>query len=250
MAEEKSGIYAIIAACVIGIFIVGFFVITYTPITVDFSELYFEEHERLPRVISAGNKEEFTFTVDSHRKDTTSYGYLVTLNDKIVDEGSFTIPPDGNITINASVISEKPSLTFVRNLTVTESSHLIASAKDTGVGLVPIEVPMTDWENSNTIVISLDPNAEEFYSFESDRKEPFGDILKKQEKKESLEPQLTDAGINLINYNITVHNNAGDILITHKKLISEYRYEFKNVSVTVTSEDEENYGIYFWTVVV
>ena len=109
---------------------------------------------------------------------------------------------------------------------------------------------MTDGKNSNRIVISLDPNAEEFYSFESDIKEPFGDTLKRIDKKDSLEPQLSDAGINLINYNTTVKNNAGDIRITHKKEISEYRYEFKNVSVAVTSEDGVGYEIYFWTIVV
>ena len=94
MEEEKKVIYAIIVACIIGIFIVGSLVVTHTTTKEGFSELYFKELERLPKIIAVGEEEQFAFTVASHELNTASYKYVVSLDDEIIEEGGFILGLD------------------------------------------------------------------------------------------------------------------------------------------------------------
>lgn len=262
MEEEKKVIYAIIAACIIGIFIVGFLVVTYIPMKEGFSELYFEEHEELPKGITVGEEEQFAFTVASHELNTASYKYVVSLDEEILEEGSFTLDPDENITVNVPFTPTNSSLTLVRNLTTTESKHISfsrpfiitsgnMSAEPNGRVLIPVKFPVAGSEDS-IITWNLDPNSEESYSFESKRTEPVGNILNLLMSDETIlaETRLSGIGINLITYNTTLHSIRGDIQITNEKTISEYRYAFKKMSVQVASEDGTEYEIHFWTIVV
>ena len=286
MEEEKKVIYAIIAACIIGIFIVGFLVVTYTTTKVGFSELYFEEHEKLPKIITVGKEEPFSFTVASHELNITSYKYVVSLGDDILEEGDFVLYPGENITVNVSFAPTNSSLTLVRNLTTTESSHLIFSRPSTitsgntnvesdGRVLMPVKFPIAGDKN-NTIFLKIDPNSSEEYTFRYSAKEPVTETLicfgasNLDKTPNCIEAKYTSQiGINLSDYNILrnisifprtgfdfinsttiISSNYGDIRVSYEKTISEYRYEFKKVSVEVTSEDGTEYGIHYWTIVV
>ena len=57
-------------------------------------------------------------------------------------------------------------------------------------------------------------------------------------------------GFDFINSTTIISSNYGDIRVSYEKNISEYRYEYKKVSVEVTSEDGTEYEIHYWTIVV
>lgn len=287
MDGEKKVVYAIIAACIIGIFIVGFLVVTHIPMKEDFSELYFKEHGKLPKIINAGVEEQFAFTVASHELNITSYKYVVSLEDEILAEGNFILHPDENITVTASFVPTNTSLVFVRNLTTTESSHLISgnpfvitsgntNVESDGRVLMSVKFPIAGDKN-NTIFLKVDPNSSEEYTFRYSAKEPVTETLicfdtskSKKTPPNCIEARyISQIGINLSNYNILsnitifprtgfdfinsttiIACNYGDIRMSYEKTISEYRYEPQKVSVEVISEDGTEYEIYYWTMVV
>lgn len=287
MDGEKKVVYAIIAACIIGIFIVGLLVVTHIPMKEDFSELYFKEHGKLPKIINAGVEEQFAFTVASHELNITSYKYVVSLEDEILAEGNFILHPDENITVTASFVPTNTSLVFVRNLTTTESSHLISgnpfvitsgntNVESDGRVLMPVKFPVAGDKN-NTIFLKIDPNSSEEYTFRYSAKEPVTETLicfdtskSKKTPPNCIEARyISQIGINLSNYsilrNITIFprtgfdfinsttiitSNHGNIRMSYEKTISEYRYEPQKVSVEVISEDGPEYEIHYWTMVV
>lgn len=287
MDGEKKVVYAIIAACIIGIFIVGLLVVTHIPMKEDFSELYFKEQEKLPKIINAGVEEQFAFTVASHELNITSYKYVVSLEDEILAEGNFILHPDENITVTASFVPTNTSLVFVRNLTTTESSHLISgnpfvitsgntNVESDGRVLMPVKFPVAGDKN-NTIFLKIDPNSSEEYTFRYSAKEPVTETLicfdtskSKKTPPNCIEARyISQIGINLSNYsilsNITIFprtgfdfinsttiitSNHGNIRMSYEKTISEYRYEPQKVSVEVISEDGTEYEIHYWTMVV
>ncbi len=59
MNNEKTVTYAIIAACIIAIVMVGFVVLTNTSTKESFSELYFEDHTELPSELEVGEPRQF-----------------------------------------------------------------------------------------------------------------------------------------------------------------------------------------------
>ena len=286
MDEEKKVVYAIIAACIIGIFIVGLLVVTHIPMKEDFSELYFKEHGKLPKIINAGVEEQFAFTVASHELNITSYKYVVSLDADILDEGDFVLHSGENITVDVSFTLTKSSLTFARNLTTTESSCLIFSRPSTmtsgntnvesdGRVLMPVKFPIAGDKN-NTIFLKIDPNSSEEYTFRYNAKEPVTETLicfdasNLDKTPNCIEARyISQIGINLSNYNILrnisifprtgfdfinsttiISSNHGNIRMSYEKTISEYRFEFKKVSVEVISEDGTEYEIHYWTIVV
>ena len=287
MEEEKKVVYAIIAACIIGIFIVGLLVVTHIPMKKDFSELYFKEHGKLPKIINAGVEEQFAFTVASHELNITSYKYVVSLEDEILAEGNFILHPDENITVTASFVPTNTSLVFVRNLTTTESSHLISgnpfvitsgntNVESDGRVLMPVKFPIAGDKN-NTIFLKVDPNSSEEYTFRYSAKEPVTETLicfdtskSKKTPPNCIEARyISQIGINLSNYNILsnitifprtgfdfinattiITSNHGNIRMSYEKTISEYRYEPQKVSVEVIPEDGTEYEIHYWTIVV
>jgi hypothetical protein len=286
MDEEKKVVYAIIAACIIGIFIVGLLVVTYIPMKEGFSELYFEEHEKLPKIINVGKEEQFAFTVASHELNITSYKYVVSIEEEILEEGNFILHPDENITINVSFVPTNSSLAFIRNLTTTESSHLIFSKpaiirsesknmEHDGKVLMPVKFPIAGDKN-NTIPLKIYPNSSEEYTFRHSAKEPVTETLicfntsNSEKTPNCIEARyIPQIGIDLSDYNILrninifprtgfdftnstviISNNYGDVRMSYEKTISKYRYEFKKVSVEVISEDGTEYEIHYWTIVV
>lgn len=90
---DKSVIYGILAACVLGIIIIGALVLS-SDTSEGFSELYFEDHTELPRMIDLGDEVKFAFSVVSHEAAEAAYQYEVTYGDQQIVEGSFTLYPE------------------------------------------------------------------------------------------------------------------------------------------------------------
>jgi len=93
--SERTIVYGLVGACICGIIIVGAFLIfTGGMFSSDsgFSELYFEEHQKLPTVINENDPVNFSFTVVSHNKEKMDYFYNVYAGDQIIRNGSFFLP--------------------------------------------------------------------------------------------------------------------------------------------------------------
>jgi len=103
---DRSILYAIAAACVLGIIIVGAFVIRGVP-SEGFSELYFEDPEGLPTLVDAGKPVNFTFVVVSHEGRPTMYRYNVTYDEKLIQSGNFSLQPSPSERVAIEGINKK-----------------------------------------------------------------------------------------------------------------------------------------------
>jgi len=261
MEEEKKVIYAIIAACIIGIFIVGFLVVAYTTTEAGFSELYFEEHEELPKIITAGEEEQFAFTVASHELNTASYEYVVSLDDEIIEEGDFILGPDGNITVNVSFIPENSSLTLIdhtehnRSLRIPQKIEPITFLKSEN--FTKIEkglffkggIPLIDSEE-NPSFINLGELKEDIVLYNYTDFYRFGDINKLEPVNLTMGKDFSNLGYKRYIKRCDIKKDEGNTLLEISDKNMEYRYKFKRISVEVTSKDETEYEIHYWTIVV
>ncbi|MCW3128995.1 MAG: DUF1616 domain-containing protein [Methanophagales archaeon] len=261
MEEEKRVIYAIIAACVIGIFIVGFLVVTYTTMKESFSELYFEEHEELPRIINVGEKEEFAFTVASHELNMTSYEYVVSLDDEILKDGGFTLGSDENITVNVSFIPENSSLMLVDEvehnwtLRIPQKIEPITFLKSKN--FTKIEkglffkgaIPLIDGEEISTF-INLGELKEDIVLYNYTEFYRFGDINKLEPVNLTMGKDFSNLGYKRDIKRCEIKKDGENISLVYSNKNIEYRYKFKRISVEVTSEDGTEYEIHYWAIIV
>jgi len=119
--NDKTIIYGIVAACVLGMVIIGALILS-SNTSEGFSELYFEDHTELPRMVDVDEEINFAFTVVSHERDTTTYDYNVTYDNQLVTSGKFKLlsedslseegnPAKGNEkTIDVSLVPKNSSL--------------------------------------------------------------------------------------------------------------------------------------------
>ena len=261
MDEEKEVVYAIIAACVIGIFIVGFLVVTYTTTKEGFSELYFEEHENLPKIITVSEEEQFAFTVASHELNTTSYVYVVSLDDEIVEKGGFTLGPDENITVNVSFIPENSSLMLVdeveHNWTLRipqkiEPLTFLRLKKFTKIekGLFfKGAIPLIDSEENPTF-INLGELKEDIVLYNYTEFYRFGDINKLEPVNLTMGKDFSNLGYKRYIKRCEIKKDEGNTILEISEKNIEYRYKFKKISIEVTSEDGTEYEIHYWVIVV
>jgi hypothetical protein len=91
--DSKKMIYAIAAACILVIIIVGALAL-FSHISKGFSELYFENPDDLPRHVNIGDRMKLEFTVVSHEMKRCNYRYNVTYDDRIIKSGSFVLMPE------------------------------------------------------------------------------------------------------------------------------------------------------------
>jgi len=71
----------------------------------DFTELYFNNPENLPKMMKTGNEYNFSFTIISHEKNLKSYEYSME-SPLISEKGSFPLFPGENITMTKSIKAE------------------------------------------------------------------------------------------------------------------------------------------------
>jgi len=279
MDGKRITVYAIIAMCIAGIAVVGFFVFKYAPTSESFSELYFESQEQLPDKIRVGEEESFAFTVVSNEGDKSSYHYVVKFDDETIKEGSFTLLPQEEKTIDIKFTASESSIAFADSKTELYTSHFklddIAGVAWLG-GKTEKSVPIFETEDNKMVLpinfsyagtpgsyvlLRIDPNSKDTFHFSYTKKYD----VKSEEKKDETAQQITTSpqnednkntkiispsrpGYDIIEEDQTITNDCGKITFIRKVVKSEYRYEKKKVSVEVSANGKE-YAIHFWTIV-
>lgn len=235
MNNEKTVTYAIIAACIIAIVMVGVVVLTNTSTKESFSELYFEDHTELPSELEVGESSSFTFTTVSHEVNTTSYTYLVSFGDSVIKQGTFKIAPEECISINTLFIPNDSTLVFMGNTTKQKHNHLQLNDPLN----ISIDIPVIGIINMTPVIVLIDPDENKTNVYTYDSKDPVSTLSDKE----------TDTGFDLVSTKYTIRNNYGDVDITYTNTLSKYRYEPKKMSVLVISDTGTEYEINFWMII-
>ncbi|MHC1631806.1 MAG: hypothetical protein ACXQT4_05955 [Methanotrichaceae archaeon] len=246
-SDDKTIVYGIIAACVIGIIIVGALVLS-SDTSEGFSELYFEDHTELPKMVEVDEEVNFAFTVVSHEKVPINYTYNITFDNEVIDKGNIVLEPRENETINMTLVPRNSSLVFfdVPHIAV---SYIKLDEKNSQVqlpwGAAEITIPFDtakpfSWNLSEVRRIG---NPDSLNARDLDFISSLGYISRK-EQYQVVDDQLCSVLKYVLNE-------------------TEYRYEFKKVSVNVSSQqtifkdqdtniaDEggHEYEIHFWIIV-
>lgn len=273
MDGKRTIVYAIIAMCIAGIAVVGFFVFKYVPVKESFSELYFENQEQLPDKIRVGEEESFGFTVVSHEGDKSSYHYAVKLDDETIREGTFTLLPQEEKTIDIKFTAGESSIACVDSKSELYTTHFrldnitgVTWPGGKSVELMPegktVEsIPLLKPEDGNiilpinfsydgtpgsTVLLRINPGSKDTFHFSFTRKY---DVKLEGEKTKAKEiPPFASVGYDIIEEEQTIANDQGKITFIRKVVKSEYRYQKKKVSVEV-SANGKGYEIHFWTIV-
>lgn len=94
-----------------------------------FTELYFEDHELLPKELEATQEAEFKFTVHNLEYKTVNYEYEVeaisTQSAELLDEGSFTLQHDGYKTIGGTVSTQEAQIRTKININLKNKNQSI-----------------------------------------------------------------------------------------------------------------------------
>jgi len=267
MDGKRTSVYVIIAMCIAGIAVVGFFVFKYMPVKENFSELYFENQEQLADKIRVGEEESFGFTVVSHEGDKSSYHYAVKLDDETIREGTFTLLPQEEKTIDIEFTASKSSIAFVDSKTELYTSYFkldgIASVPWPGVrteksvpifetedGKIVLPISFSyDGAPGSSVLLRIDLNSKDFFHFSYNKKYDVKHLEKKDETAERISTSpLSRTGYDIIDEEQTITNDEGKITFMRKVVKSEYRYQKKKISVEV-SANGKGYEIHFWTII-
>jgi hypothetical protein len=275
MSEEKKVSYYFAVICVVAIVFVACLIFLFSPKGESFSELYFEEHEKLPSVLRAGEDFHFSFSVVSHEKEPTTYTYNVSFDENDFENGYFSLLPGEKKTIDVSYIPEKPTIVFVLSEATREESKIQIDAGTKKITLIDGNIttlhipPDTErvikggnvlWSGNkitlplNIILagggklpsLTLDLSSSENYVFTYTTRKNVTDS-----PVATFYPveNLTGIGYDITTREILVKNDRGDISIVVEEEKSKYRYENKKIEVKVIAEGIE-YSIHFWVIVI
>ena len=256
---RKFIVYAIAAACILGLIIVGALVLTSHTTEEGFSELYFKNPDMISRVIKIGDKIDFAFTTVSHEKKQTAYDYRVTYDGHDIRSGSFSLEPSSYKTINVSMTPKNSSLVKKTDLDVVVNLYKMKmDVNMPGKFILPIRLQNTDINGT----LIFDPKQKESYNTS------LSTINLKVGQVPSDGPSVSNLGYTMRRDDWNIVNDRGNIEIMHKSSSSIYRYAFNNVSVEVSSTGSEirgaeksdnpavsdtrtgsEYEIHFWIVV-
>lgn len=223
--KNKTTVYAIIAACVMGIIIIGAFVLYASTSSQGFSELYFENHEELPRMVNAGEEIRFGFTLASHEKMPVTYNYNVTFDGRMVEEGDLTLQPEENKTLNVTIIPQNSSLVpFDVSRLATFSARV---------------------NQNGEVRLSLNDGTESFVAMNlKEAKIPDWNFTKVERvgSRDDLKPTEYNS-ISSLGYSVRrdryLIEDAGQLKTLNYSLnVTEYRYRFEKVAINVTSEKQ------------
>jgi hypothetical protein len=175
MNEEKILIYAVIAACVIGVVVVGYFALTTERREGGFSELYFSEHDELPSTMMAGEEYTIPFTVVSHEKESMKYRYNVTFDSQVIDKGEFTLSPGKERSIFIEFTPQEPTWNLTSHVTKESTSTfhkpevlLVKESAGGDVGVFRGQFPeMLDALSKENTIVPLNIEGEYSSDFES-----------------------------------------------------------------------------------
>ncbi len=93
------------------------------------TELYLEDHLRLPKAYMRGQRNAFTFTVHNLEHEPVTYEYVVsaesTESARIISEGSFTLEHDGYKSIEERIASTESALRTKINISLENKDQSI-----------------------------------------------------------------------------------------------------------------------------
>ncbi len=267
--EDKTIVYAIIAACVLGIAVIGALVVftgTSDTMRESFSELYFESPKVLPSVVDVGEPVAFAFSVVSHELSETPYTYTVRYDNQVLQSGTFTLPAAGTggntkKAFNVIFTPDKPGLVQVREPTTT----VLQTTYNGGVGvLVPVYGTQELQGGKDRILLPADlsgfglPDREGWLIFDPATRETFsttttsvaqvGTSPAQTSPAKDAASAVTDSGYSVSRTEWTIDNNHGTITARKETTSTEYRYIYQKVSVDVSSPST-TYEIHFWILV-
>lgn len=258
MDEDRKIAYLVIAASVIGIIIVGILIVI-KPTESGFSELYFEEHEKLPKLVRLGEYMNFSFTIACHEKNRTAYTYEVTFDNKEIANGSVILNPEESATINISFEPRNTTLDLVKEWGNTYSLKICPKSYRTVIlkgnqseimeGLYSwLKIPGISSKELSQL-LNLTNLADNVTLYTYTWKGSFGDPTNLKPVNIS-DKYYTGFGIKIRGEELSAEK-LGDYIVLNKTITTkEYRYEFKKVEVIVHSDKGKDYEIHFWTVVV
>jgi hypothetical protein len=264
--KEKTIVYAFVAACILGLIIVGALVLKSLTTEEAFSELYFRDQDTLPSAVKIGEKIDFAFATVSHEKKRTAYDYKVTYDGHDIMSGSFSLQPSHSKIIDVSMMPNNTSLVKMADPVVSQykmkynATLGTISSRDNGFDMMKIITSPNGYSllwGANNETTSMDVNMPgkfilpikrqitdsfELLIFDPKLKEscntsaltviPEGDI-------ENIAPSgrqsLSNLGYTIIRENWNIINNRGNIDILYKNSKTIYRYALKKVSVKVSS---------------
>lgn len=253
---EKTIVYALAAACILGIIIVGALVLTSHTTEEVFSELYFENPDTLPSVVKIGDKIDFAFTTVSHEKKQTPYDYRVTYDGHDIRSGSFSLEPSSSKTINVSMTPKNSSQVKmtdpVVNLSKMKYNAALGTISSQGYGFDRMEIltsPLNGYSlvlcGANTIRLQI-PDSVGLLIFDPKLKESYNTSFRTVIPDVGIGLSdgqfLSDRGYIIRRDDWNIVNDRGNIDILHKKSSTTYRYSLKKVSVKVSSAGSEIRG--------
>jgi len=267
--EDKTIVYAIIAACVLGIVVIGALVVfTHTSGTMkeSFSELYFESPKDLPSVVNVGEPVAFAFSVVSHELTETPYTYTVRYDNQILQSGTFTLPAAGTggntkKAFNVTFTPDKPGIIQVGEPATT----VLQTTYNGGVGvLVPANGAQEIQGGTDRILLPADlsgfgfPDREGLLIFDPTTRETFsttttsvaqvGTSPAQTVPAKDVASAVTDSGYTVSRTEWIIDNDHGVITVQKETTSTEYRYTYQKVSVDVASPSTA-YEIHFWILV-
>lgn len=270
---EKTIVYALAAACILGMIIVGALALTNHTTEEGFSELFFKDPNMLPSVVKIGDKIDFAFTTVSHEKKQTGYYYRVAYDGYDIRSGSFSLEPYSSRTINVSISPKNSSLVKMNDPVVNIStmkynaalgiissqgygfdqmkilaspngySLILGGANSTikqvdvnmpGKFILPIRLQIMD----SVGLLIFDPKLKESYNTS------FRTVISDggQTWVRSDGQTLSNLGYTIRRDDWNIVNDRGNIDIQHKNSSTIYRYDLNKVSVTVSSTGSEIRG--------
>lgn len=270
---EKTIVYALAAACILGIIIVGALALTNHKTEEGFSELFFKDPNMVPSVVKIGDKIDFAFTTVSHEKKQTGYYYRVTYDGYDISSGSFSLEPSSSRTINVSITPKNSSLVKmidpVVNISTMKYNAALGIISSNGYGfdqmkiltslngyslifgganstmkqvdvnmpgkfILPIRLQIMD----SVGLLIFDPKLNESYNISSRIVNSDGG----QTWVRSDGQTLSNLGYTIRRDDWNIVNDRGNIDIQHKNSSTIYRYDLNKVSVTVSSTGSEIRG--------
>lgn len=255
--KKKTIVYAIIAACVLGIVVIGALVINSSNTSEGFSELYFEDNQKLPKIVNAGQDVRFNFTLVSHEKTPVTYRYNVTFNEEMIEEGTIRLEPEKNKTHNVLFVPNNSSLVPY------DVSYLVAfNSKLNPNG--EVNLPLYGSAGESITINLRDAEIPEWNFTEIGRVGSLDNLVPTEQSS------MSTLGYKVRKDRYSI-GDAGELkTLNYSQNVTEYRYRFEKVAVNVTSENEtatkvgENgtndqtgrqvgkgkaYEIHFWTIV-
>jgi hypothetical protein len=253
MNEEKILIYAVIAACVLGVVVVGYFALTSAE-EEGFTEVYFEEYEELPSTMYAGSRYAIPFSVVSHEKNVTSYSYTVRLDSQVIDQGGFVLQPAEKKYITAVLMPETVKWNITNQRTRKWSDVFDFPLEDSWIGARKIYTSYQNLGNATFVTFENETFTNPLeYELSAVPGKLFTQISLDEEKSYYNEYDYVDIQPESKHYswdsrNLTVKD--GKVYVERVLREEWYSLTKSKVSIAVESDTGETYEIHFWTSVV